>query len=97
MRIRLSHFAERNTDPVLLAAEADMAVGPIAMHRTTMLHVNKQVARITALIVCDEARRKGVGRTLVDAGAELARQAGYGLVGLATALHRADAQRSTRP
>jgi predicted N-acetyltransferase YhbS len=87
VRIRLSHLAERNTDPVLLAAEADMAVGLIAIHRTTMLHVNKQVARITALIVRDEARGKGVGRALVDAGAELARQAGYDLVELATALH----------
>jgi GNAT superfamily N-acetyltransferase len=92
VRKRLSDLAERNTDPVLLAAEADMAVGLIAMHWTIMLHVNKPVARITALIVCDEARGKGVGRALVDAGAELARQAGCGLVELTTALHRADAQ-----
>jgi ribosomal protein S18 acetylase RimI-like enzyme len=92
VRKRLSDLAERNTDPVLLATEADMAVGLIAMHRTIMLHVNKPVARITALIVCDEARGKGVGRALVDAGAELARQAGCDLVELTTALHRADAQ-----
>jgi GNAT superfamily N-acetyltransferase len=45
-----------------------MAVGLIAMHWTIMLHVNKPVARIAALIVCDEARGKGVGRALVDAG-----------------------------
>jgi GNAT superfamily N-acetyltransferase len=89
---RLGELAERQTDPVLLAAEADVAVGLLAMHWTAMLHVNRPVARITALIVFDEARGQGVGRALVDAGAELARQAGCGLVELTTALHHADAQ-----
>ncbi len=92
VRKRLGVLAERQTDPVLLAAEADVVVGLIAMHWTIMLHVNKPVARITALIVCADARGKGVGRALVDAGAELARRAGCGLVELTTALDRAEAQ-----
>jgi hypothetical protein len=50
---RLGELAERQTDPVLLAVEADVAVGLIAMHWTAMLHVNRRVARITALIVFD--------------------------------------------
>jgi ribosomal protein S18 acetylase RimI-like enzyme len=92
VRKRLGDLAERQTDPVLLAADADVAVGLIAIHWTIMLHVSKPIARITALIVSDEARGKGVGRALVDAGARLARQAGCGVVELTTALHRADAQ-----
>ena len=47
---------------------------------------------ITALIVREDARGKGAGRALVEAGAELAKQAGCGLVELTTALHRTEAQ-----
>jgi len=92
VRARLDLFARQPTDPVLLATDGDKGVGLIAMHWTAMLHHSKPVARITALVVRADARGKGVGRILVDAGAALARQAGCGLLELTTALHRTDAQ-----
>lgn len=92
VRARLALFANQSADPVLLAIEDDRGVGLIAMHWTFMLHHSKPVARITALVVCDYARGKGIGRLLVDAGAALARQAGCDLLELTTALRRTDAQ-----
>ena len=92
VRARLDLFATKPADPILLAIENDKGVGLIAMHWTAMLHHSKPVARITALVVREDARGKGVGRFLVDAGAALARQAGCGLLELTTALHRTDAQ-----
>ncbi len=92
VRARLHLFAEQPADPVLLATKDDRGVGLIAMHWTFMLHHSRPVARITALVVCDGARGKGIGRILVDAGAALARQAGCDLLELTTALHRTDAQ-----
>ncbi len=92
VRARLVLLATSGTDPVLLATEDSRAVGLIAMHCATMLHHREPVARITALVVRDDVRGKGVGRILVDAGANLARQAGCGLMELTTAIHRTEAQ-----
>lgn len=92
VRSRLDLFAKQPADPVLLATESDRGVGLIALHWTFMLHHGKPVARITALVVRDDARGKGIGRILVDAGAALARQAGCELLELTTALYRTDAQ-----
>lgn len=92
VRARLDLLAKQPADPVLLAIEGDTGVGLIALHWTFMLHHGKPVARITALVVRDDVRGKGIGRTLVDAGAALARQAGCDMLELTTALHRTDAQ-----
>ncbi len=92
VRTRLSLFAKQPVNPVLLATENGRAAGMIALHWTVMLHHSKPVARITALVVSDDARGRGIGRILVDAGAALARQAGCDFLELTTALHRTDAQ-----
>lgn len=57
-----------------------------------MLFSVDPVARITTLVVNEQARGKGVGRLLVQAGAGLARQAGCKVLELTTARHRTDAQ-----
>jgi GNAT superfamily N-acetyltransferase len=92
VRARLAELAQSRNDPVLLALERGRELGLIALHWASMLHIAKPVAQITALVVCDEARRRGIGRTLVDRGAELARQAGCQVLELTTALRRTDAQ-----
>lgn len=92
VRARLGLLAKQPADPVLFATEDASGVGLIALHWTFMLHHGKPVTRITAPLVRDDARGKGIGRILVDAGAALARQAGCGLLELTTALHRTDAQ-----
>ena len=92
VRARLDLLARQPADPVLLATEDAKGVGLIALHWTFTLHHGKPVARITALVVRDDVRGKGIGRILVDAGAALARQAGCDMLELTTALHRTDAQ-----
>ena len=92
VRTRLALLAASRTDPVLVASEEDGAVGLIAIHCATMLHHTDPVARITALVVRDDVRGKGVGRILVNAAADLAGQAGCGILELTTAIHRTESQ-----
>jgi len=65
----------------LVAADAsERLIGVVTLHRMTVLHRPRPVGRITALIVDETARGRGVGRALVAAAeAELAR-AGCGLL-----------------
>ncbi len=88
---RLSLLATSDTDPVLLATQADEVVGLIALHFATMLHHREPVARITASVVRDGIRGAGIGRVLVDAGGNLARQSGCSILELTTAVARTEA------
>lgn len=92
VQVRLSELAGRQADPVLVAVEADQVLGLVALHWTAMLHTPKPVARITALVVHESVRGRGIGRSLVEAASVLARQAGCEVLELTTALHRTDAQ-----
>ncbi|NKE47799.1 GNAT family N-acetyltransferase [Roseomonas frigidaquae] len=62
-------------DLVLVAADGESLLGVIALHRATILHIGP-VARIMTLVVDATARSGGVGRKLVEAGADWARAAG---------------------
>ena len=92
VRACLVLLATSGTDPVLLAIQDDKVVGLIALHCAAMLHHKEPVARITTLVVRDGIRGAGIGRALVDAGADLVRQAGCYLLELTTALNRTEAQ-----
>ena len=59
----------------LLAMEWGPPSGAIALHWFTALHVGR-VAHVSLLLVAPEARRRGIGRMLVKAGAQAARTAG---------------------
>jgi len=89
---RLSKLGNGDTDRVLVAEDAGRIVGLMALHWTVMLHAALPVARITTLVVDDAVRGKGVGRRLVNTAADLARQAGCGVLELTTGLQRTDAQ-----
>ncbi|WP_428391820.1 GNAT family N-acetyltransferase [Lichenicoccus sp.] len=88
---RLNLLAGTGTDPVLLAIRDDDIVGLIALHFAIILHAREPVARVTALVVRDEERGAGLGRLLVDAGDDLARQAGCSVLELTTAVARTEA------
>jgi len=90
---RLDALARSFVDPVLVAIEESGAVlGVVALHWARMLFHGAQIARITTLVVDDQARRRGVGRRLVEAGAAAAQTAGCDAIELTTALRRSDAQ-----
>ena len=88
VRCNLALLLERTSDPVLVASEGDRLLGMIALHWTPMLHLREMLARITALVVREDARGRGVGRRLVDTAAALARSAGCDQIELTTALRR---------
>jgi GNAT superfamily N-acetyltransferase len=75
-------------DAVLVALAAGRVVGLVALHRTVMLQAARPVARITTLVVDAGHRGTGIGRALVEAAADLARQAGSGRLELTTGLDR---------
>ncbi len=90
---RLDALAHSLADPVLVAVEESGAVlGVVALHWARMLFHGAQIARITTLVVDEQARGRGVGRLLVEAGAAVAQAAGCDAIELTTALRRSDAQ-----
>ena len=61
---------------VLLALEWGPPSGLIGLHWHHTVIAERPVAQIDTLFVDPEARRRGIGRLLVKAGAQVARQAG---------------------
>jgi GNAT superfamily N-acetyltransferase len=77
---------------VMLAVDANDAVlGLMCLARHSALHVSSPVAYITALVTAPEARRRGVGRLLVEEAKGWALSMGCIRLTLTSAEHRTDA------
>jgi ribosomal protein S18 acetylase RimI-like enzyme len=70
----------RAGEPVLVAKLGEEIVGALTWHVTAVLHRPLPVGRITMLIVAASARKKGVGRALVEAAQARLSQRGCGLI-----------------
>jgi len=66
----------RATDHVLLAESGGEALGLLELTFQRQITHGRPLARVTALVVHDSARRNGVGRHLMEKAAELARARG---------------------
>lgn len=77
---------------VLVASRYGPVIGVVALHWHGVLQQAHPVARITALVVDEAERRRGIGRMLVKAGAQAARVAGCDMVDLATAPEQEEVQ-----
>jgi GNAT superfamily N-acetyltransferase len=76
----------------LLATDANGdALGFISLARHAVVHAPGPVAIITALVVTQGARGRGVGRVLVAAGSEWAARGGCVRLMVTSAEHRSDA------
>jgi len=88
---RVLRLNETELDPIFIAGEHSRPLGLIALHRCHMIQYRGPIARITALVVDQRARRRGIGRLLVDHALRWAEQRGCELVELTSALNRAEA------
>jgi GNAT superfamily N-acetyltransferase len=88
---RVLRLNETGSDPTFIAGEDGQPLGLIALHRCHMIQYRTPVVRITALVVHQRARRRGIGRLLIDHALRWAKQRGCELVELTSALNRAEA------
>ena len=68
----------------LVALEWGPPSGLVVLHWYRRLEEARPVAQVTTLLVGAEDRRRGIGRLLVKAAAQAARNAGCGMLELAT-------------
>lgn len=88
---RLAAVMRDGQGSLLVAADYGPVVGVIALHWCPMLQEPRPVARITTLVVDEQERGRGIGRLLLKAGAQAARQAGCDLLELTSGLQRQEA------
>ena len=88
---RIRELGATGSDPILLAEADGTVVGLLASHRCRMLQYARPVTRITALVVGRDARRRGVGRLLMDHAERMAVAEECEFVELTSAADRADA------
>lgn len=67
---------ERDTERVVVAEQDGQVVGLLSIWMELPLARSLPIARITALVVRESARRQGAGRALMSRAAELATEAG---------------------
>lgn len=78
---------------VFVAEESGVVRGLAAYHEMNVLHEDSPRGQLTALVVSDAARRRGVGLALVRHVEELASTHGVASIVVATANHRTEAHR----
>ncbi len=76
---RLQRLA-RAGEPVLLARQGVETLGCLTWHVTPNIHRPWPVGRITMMVVAAKARRRGIGRALVQAAEKRMIQRGCGLI-----------------
>lgn len=76
---------------VLVAREEGDVLGVIAMAFMPLLHHDDELCRITALVVADRARGRGIGKALVAEAERIARGRGCLRIEVTSADHRTGA------
>jgi len=88
---RLRRMLERDDQKILIAENADGALGLLALHVFPVLAYDRDLAMIMALVVTERARGLGVGRQLVDRAEAIGKALGASRLMVTTHVRRADA------
>lgn len=91
LAVRWDEWAAAGNLALVAASEDGVLAGVATLHRMLVLHRPKLVGRITALIVDDARRRRGIGRALVTAAEGVLARAGCGLLEITRHARLADA------
>jgi GNAT superfamily N-acetyltransferase len=88
---RIARLERSDSDRLVLAEADGEVVGLAVLHESLALERDKPAAKLSAIVV-DEARRgRGIGKALVEAMEAEARERGCFVLFLTTAERRADA------
>jgi len=85
---RLAGLAESGRSAALVAEHDGEIAGVLTLHMVPVLHEPGDWCRVTALVVGDWARRRGLARALVAEAEAIARSHGCVRIEVTSALHR---------
>ena len=88
---RMRRMLARDDQKVLVAENAEGALGVLALHIFPSLTYDQDIALIMTLVITQKARGLGVGRKLVDRAEMVARSLGASRLMVTTHNRRADA------
>lgn len=88
---QLATLAGTGRDRVIVAEASGVLKGVLSLHWTPLLHRDKPLGRITALVVDEALRGHGIGRTLVAEAERLLYEAGCSAAEVTSNVRRAEA------
>ena len=89
---QVTELGKTGADPIFLALADGQILGLLALHLSRMLQYPSPIVRVTALVVDRRARRRGVGKLLMQHAEQVGSAAGCEFVELTSAMDRAEAQ-----
>ena len=90
-RHQLAFLAGTGHDRVLVAEGDSVVLGVLSLHWTPLLHCDKPLGRVTALVVDEAARGRGIGSRLVAEAERVLREAGCSAVEVTSNVRRVEA------
>jgi ribosomal protein S18 acetylase RimI-like enzyme len=88
---KITLLSRSAADAIFVATDGQAVCGCLSAHVAELFHAPGRIGRITALVVAEAARRKGIGQMLDDAAMRYFVANGCVKVEVTSGAHRADA------